>query len=208
MTRPRLLLADDHAVLLHALGAMLEPEFDIVGMVGDGRSLLELQEKLRPDLVLLDINMPVLNGLDAGRRLRQARPELKLVYLTMSLDPALAGAALRMGASGYVLKTSDGAELKRALREAMEGHAYIAPEIAQDVIASLVENRQGLPKLTTRQREVLQLLAEGRSMKEAAAILGVATRTVAFHKYRMMHQLHVRSSAELVQYAVRNGLIA
>jgi DNA-binding NarL/FixJ family response regulator len=208
MTRPRLLLADDHAVLLHALGAMLEPEFDIVGMVGDGRSLLELQEKLRPDLVLLDINMPVLNGLDAGRRLRQARPELKLVYLTMSLDPVLAGAALRMGASGYVLKTSDGAELKRALRGAMEGHVYIAPEIAQDVIALLVENRQGLPKLTTRQREVLQLLAEGRSMKEAAAILGVATRTVAFHKYRMMHQLHVRSSAELIQYAVRNGLVA
>jgi DNA-binding NarL/FixJ family response regulator len=187
---------------------MLEPEFDIVGMVGDGRSLLELQEKLQPDLVLLDINMPVLNGLDAGRRLRQARPELKLVYLTMSLDPALAGAALRMGASGYVLKTSDGSELKRALREAMEGHAYIAPEIAQDVIAALVENRQGLPKLTTRQREVLQLLAEGRSMKEAAAILGVATRTVAFHKYRMMQQLQVRSSAELIQYAVRNGLVA
>jgi DNA-binding NarL/FixJ family response regulator len=206
VTRPRILLADDHVLLLEAFRALLEPEFEVVGTVTDGRALLAEFSRLNPDVVLIDISMPLLNGLDAGRQLKMQQRSVKLIYLTMNPDPDLAGEALRLGASGYVLKSSAAGELTQAIREALRGRSYITPLIARDVVGSLIERREG-PELTVRQREVLQLLAEGRSMKEVGNILNVAPRTVAFHKYRMMEQLRLKTSAELVQFAVRQGVV-
>jgi DNA-binding NarL/FixJ family response regulator len=208
MTRPRILLADDHAMLLEAFTALLTPEFDVAGTVTDGRMLVEAFARLHPDIVVLDIAMPLLNGLDAGRQLRAQRESVKLIYLTMNPDPYLAGEALRIGASGYVLKSSAALELLQAIREALRGRSYITPLIARDAVGSLIGTGAARPDLTTRQREVLQLLAEGRSMKEVGAILDVTPRTVAFHKYRMMEQLRLKTSAELVQFAVKQGMVA
>lgn len=208
MPRPRILLADDHALLLEAFRALLEPEFEVVATVVDGRSLLDECARLHPDVVVLDIAMPLLNGLDAGRQLRARRDAPKLIYLTMNPDPDLAGEALKFGASGYVLKSSAATELTQAIREALKGRSYITPLITRDVVGSLVTQHDARPQLTTRQREVLQLLAEGRSMKEAADILNVAPRTVAFHKYRMMEQLRLKTSAELIRFAVKESLVS
>jgi DNA-binding NarL/FixJ family response regulator len=208
MTRPRILMADDHLMLLEAFKAMLQPDFDVVGTVTDGRALLQEFTRLNPDVVLLDVAMPLLNGLDAGRQLKAQRRSVKLVYLTMNPDPDLAGEALRLGASGYVLKSSAAQELKQAIQEALRGRSYITPLITRDVVGSLIQQRTPRHELTTRQREVLQLLAEGKSMKEVAAILDLTPRTVAFHKYRMMEQLRLKTSAELVTFAVRQGVVA
>jgi DNA-binding NarL/FixJ family response regulator len=208
MTRPRILMADDHAMLLDAFRALLESEFDVVGTVTDGRMLLEAFSRLHPDVVLLDIAMPFLNGLDAGRQLKAQKKSVKLIYLTMNPDPDLAGEALRLGASGYVLKSSAFQELKQAIREGLQGRSYITPLITEGVVGSLINHQATRHELTMRQREVLQLLAEGRSMKEAGAILDLTPRTVAFHKYRMMEQLRLKTSAELVQFAVRQGVVA
>jgi DNA-binding NarL/FixJ family response regulator len=208
MTRPRILMADDHAMLLDAFRALLEPEFDVVGAVTDGRMLLEEFSRLHPDVVLLDIAMPLLNGLDAGRQLIAQRKSVKLIYLTMNPDPDLAGEALRLGASGYVLKSSAAHELTQAIHEALRGRSYLTPLITRDVVGSLIAHPTERHQLTTRQREVLQLLAEGRSMKEVGAILDLTPRTVAFHKYRMMEQLRLKTSAELVQFAVKQGVVA
>jgi DNA-binding NarL/FixJ family response regulator len=195
MTRPRVLMADDHLMLLEAFKALLEPDFEVVGMVADGRALLDEFARLHPDVVLLDVAMPLLNGLDAGRQLKAQRRSVKLVYLTMNPDPDLAGEALRIGASGYLLKSSAAQELKQAIHEALRGRSYITPQ------------RGTRAELTARQREVLQLLAEGKSMKEVAAILDLTPRTVAFHKYRMMEQLRLKTSAELVKFAVQHGVV-
>lgn len=208
MTRPRILMADDHLLLLEAFKALLEPEFEVVATVTDGRALLEECARLHPDVVLLDVAMPLLNGLDAGRQLKAQRRSIKLIYLTMNPDPDLAGEALRLGAAGYVLKSSAAQELKQAIREALRGRSYITPLITGDVVSSLMEPRTSRPELTPRQREVLQLLAEGKSMKEVAAILDLTPRTVAFHKYRMMEQLRLKTSAELVKFAVQQGVVA
>jgi DNA-binding NarL/FixJ family response regulator len=208
MTKPRILMADDHLMLLEAFKALLQPEFEVVGTVTDGRSLLEAFSRLNPDVVLLDVAMPLLNGLDAGRQLKAQRRSVKLIYLTMNPDPDLAGEALRLGASGYVLKSSAAQELKQAIQEALRGRSYITPLITRDVIGSLIDQRSSRHELTGRQREVLQLLAEGKSMKEVAAILDLTPRTVAFHKYRMMQQLRLKTSAELVTFAVRQGVVA
>jgi DNA-binding NarL/FixJ family response regulator len=208
MARPRILMADDHLMLLEAFKALLEPDFEVVGTVTDGRALLEEFSRLNPDVVLLDVAMPLLNGLDAGRQLKAQRQSVKLIYLTMNPDPDLAGEALRLGASGYVLKSSAAQELKQAIQEALRGRSYITPLITRDVVGSLIEHRTSRQELTLRQREVLQLLAEGKSMKEVAAILDLTPRTVAFHKYRMMEQLRVKTSAELVKVAVRLGVVA
>ena len=208
MTRPRILMADDHLMLLEAFKALLEPDFDVVGTVTDGRALLEEFSRLHPDVVLLDVAMPLLNGLDAGRQLKAQRRSVKLIYLTMNPDPDLAGEALRLGASGYVLKSSAAQELKQAIQEALRGRSYITPLITRDVVGSLIQQRTSRNELTTRQREVLQLLAEGKSMKEVGAILNLTPRTVAFHKYRMMEQLRLKSSAELVRFAVQQGVVA
>lgn len=208
MTRPRILMADDHLMLLEAFKALLEPDFEIVGTVTDGRALLEEFSRLHPDVVVLDVAMPLLNGLDAGRQLKAQRRSVKLIYLTMNPNPDLAGEALRLGASGYVLKSSAAQELKQAIHEALRGRSYITPLITRDVVGSLIQQRTSRNELTTRQREVLQLLAEGKSMKEVAAILDLTPRTVAFHKYRMMEQLRLKTSAELVTFAVREGVVA
>jgi DNA-binding NarL/FixJ family response regulator len=208
MTRPRILMADDHLMLLEAFKALLEPDFEVVGAVTDGRALLEEFSRLHPDVVLLDVAMPLLNGLDAGRQLKAQRRSVKLIYLTMNPDPDLAGEALRLGASGYVLKSSAAQELKQAIQEALRGRSYITPLITRDVLGSLMEQRTPRNELTARQREVLQLLAEGKSMKEVGAILELTPRTVAFHKYRMMEQLRLKTSAELVRFAVQQGVVA
>jgi len=208
MTRPRILLADDHLMLLEAFKALLEPAFEIVGTVTDGRTLLEEFARLNPDVVLLDIAMPLLNGLDAGRQIKAQRRSVKLIYLTMNPDPDLASEALRLGASGYVLKSSAVEELKQAIEEALRGRSYITPLITRDVVGSLIQQRSARHELTVRQREVLQLLAEGKSMKEVGAILDLTPRTVAFHKYKMMEQLRLKTSAELVKFAVQQGMVA
>jgi DNA-binding NarL/FixJ family response regulator len=208
MSRPRILMADDHLMMLEAFKAVLEPVVEVVGMVTDGRALLEEFSRLHPDVVLLDVAMPLLNGLDAGRQLKVRQPSVKLIYLTMNPNPDLACEALRLGASGYVLKSSSVPELKQAIQEALAGRSYITPLITREVVGSLIQPRSMEPELTVRQREVLQLLAEGKSMKEVAAILDLTPRTVAFHKYRMMEQLRLKTSAELVKFAVRLGLVA
>ncbi len=208
--RLRVLLADDHTLLLDAFKKLLEPECDVVGTVGDGRALLAAAEQLRPDVIILDIAMPLLNGLDAGRQLKKALPEVKLIFLTMHQDPALATEAFRAGASGYLLKTSAASELLKAIEDATNGRAYVTPLMTQDLVEALMsapQERKSAGQPTPRQREVLQLLAEGCSMKEAARILGVTPRTIAFHKYRIMEQFRLKSNAELIQFAIRQGVV-
>lgn len=208
MRLPRVLLADDHALLLGAFEKLLAGECEIVGQVSDGRALVAAAEELKPDVVVLDISMPLLNGLEAGRQIKRARREVKLVFLTMNEDAELAAEAFRAGASGYVLKRSATSELATAIREAMNGRSYITPLITGGLMDSLL-HAEGAPGagLTARQREVLQLLAEGRSMKEAASVLNLTPRTVAFHKYEMMKRLNVTSTAELIQYAVKHHIV-
>jgi DNA-binding NarL/FixJ family response regulator len=203
------LLADDHALLLGAFEKLLEEECDIVGQASDGRALVAAAETLKPDLVVLDISMPLLNGIEAARRIKQKLRHVKLVFVTMNEDPDLAAEAFRIGASGYLLKTSAPSELSTAVREVMQGRSYVTPLITKDLVASLMRTAGSKPGhgLTPRQREVLQLLAEGRSMKEVASVLNLTPRTVAFHKYRMMEQLKVKSTAELIQYAVKHHIV-
>ncbi len=210
MTRPRVLLADDHSLLLEAFEKLLEPECEVVGTVSDGRELLEAAPRLLPDVIVLDIAMPRLNGLDAARQLKRDLPEVKLVFLTVNEDPDLAAEALRLGASGYLLKKSAASELFQAIEHAFEGRSYVTPFLTQGVVDSLREPRpeRALNRLTPRQREVLQLLAEGNSMKEAAAILKLTPRTVAFHKYRLMDDLGLKTNADLVQFAVKQGIVS
>ena len=209
-TRPRVLLADDHAMLLEAFARMLSATCDVVGTVNDGRALIETAPILKPDIIVLDIAMPRLNGIDACRLLRPRMPDVKWVFLTVSADPDLAREVFRLGASGFLLKSSAASELFTAIQKAMAGRRYITPLL----LGGLSEDEfldQGAParpdKLTDREREVLQLLAEGRTMKEVAAVLQVTPRTVAFHKYEVMRRLGVRTGAELVQYAVKHHLI-
>ena len=210
MRHARIVLADDHALLLGAFKNFLEPEFEVVGTFLDGRTLVENVKSLYPDVVVLDIGMPLMNGLSAGQRLKQDLPSVKLVYLTMNEDPDLAAEAFKLGASGYLLKSSAASELAHAIREALTGRSYVTPLITEGMVGSFVQNlkrKKPTHKLTLRQKEVLQLLAEGRSMKEVAAILNLTPRTVAFHKYTMMEQLDIRTSAELIQYAIKNSIV-
>ena len=209
MKRPRVLLAEDHALLLDAFAKLLEPHCDVVGTAGDGRELLEAAKRLEPDVVVADISMPLLNGLEAGRRLKEILPDTKLVFVTVNEDPDLAAEALRMGASAYVLKKSATSELFHAIREVLAGRSYVTPLVAPDGLDGIRERKpRRAAELTPRQREVLQLLAEGKSMKRVADILNVTPRTVAFHKYRMMGELGFGSTAELVQFAVREGIVS
>ena len=210
MIRPRIILADDHTLILEALKKLIEPEFDVVGTFSDGLALLEGAAELKPTVIVLDIGMPKTNGLNAGARLKQTMPLVKLVYLTMNQDPDIAGEAFRLGASAYVLKNSAAKELLQAIREVVRGGYYVTPLMTEGMDGSFIrkfKQRKAKYSLTLRQKEVLQLLAEGRSMKEVASILNVSARTVAFHKYRMMQQLNVRSTAELIQYAVRHRIV-
>ncbi len=209
--RPRIVLAEDHTLVAEACKKLLEPEFEVVRIVADGRALVQAAAELRPDVVISDITMPQLNGLDAGEQVLQLVPGVKLVFLTMSANRELAAEAFRRGAAGYLLKTSAASELAQAVRQALRGTRYVSPLISKLDVRRFV-NRQHLEgeavTLTQRQREVLQLLAEGRSMKEVGSVLHLATRTVAFHKYRIMSVLGLKSNAELVQYAIRNSIIS
>ena len=209
MNRPRILLADDHTILLEAFRQLLTPANDVVGTVSNGRALLEAAEKLRPDVIVLDISMPQLNGIEACRQLQPKLPDTRWVFLTVNEDPDLALEALRLGASGFLLKNSAASELFAAIQMALEGRRYITPLLTKgEPLGVFLKRAPHLhdDKLTARQREVLQLLAEGWLMKEVADVLGVTPRTVAFHKYTIMEQLGLKTSAELIQYAVKHGL--
>lgn len=206
MTRIRVFLADDHAMLLDAFQRLLENECDVVGTALDGQELLDRAPAVRPDVVVVDIGMPRINGIDAARSLRALLPNVRIVFLTTSEDPDLAADALAaVDGSGFLLKSGAGSELLQAIQEAHSGGTYITPRIARAVFDS-ARIRKG-PQLTPRQREVLQLLAEGMSMKEVAHSLGITPRTVAHHKYAMMETLHIKTSAELIRYAVRRGIV-
>lgn len=210
MSLPRVILADDHTILVEAFRKLLEPHFEIVGTVSDGRSLLETSPKLNPDVVVVDIGMPLMNGLEAGMRLKELMPRIKLIFLTMNADPDLALEAMRSGASGYLLKTSAADELIRAIRLALKGASYVTPQLARGMDKAFINNPEGrghARTLTPRQREVVQLLAEGKSMKQVASVLNVTQRTVAFHKYRAMGELNIETTAELIQFAVKTGMV-
>jgi DNA-binding NarL/FixJ family response regulator len=209
---PRILIADDHTLVAEACKKLLEPEYDVVGTVSDGRALVRAAAELKPHLIIVDVAMPILNGLDAGQQVKEFLPAVKLVYLTMNHDADLAAEAFRRGASGYLLKTCAASELAIAVREVLRNKSYLSPMIAKDTVDFLLRQDKKMideqERLTERQREVLQLLAEGKCMKEVAGVLNITTRTVAFHKYRIMEVLNAKSSAELVSYAIRNHLIA
>jgi len=205
--RPRIVIADDHLLMAQALEHLLAADFDVVATVGDGRALLGAADDLQPSLVVVDIGMPLLNGLEAGEQLRARHPEIKIIYLTQNRDPRLAAEALRRNASGYLLKDAAASELVAAIRSALDGRTYVSPAIAGDLADEELTGDTRTRALSAREREVLQLLAVGKSMKEVAAVLDISPRTVEFHKYRLMDRLGVKTNAELVQYAVRTGLI-
>jgi len=207
MPVPSVLLADDHKIVAQGLESLLKDSFSFVGTVSDGRALLEAAARLRPDVVVTDISMPLLNGLDAVRQFRTNGIEAKVVFLTMHADAALAAEAFRAGGSAFLLKQSAGDELVQAIREILQGRAYLTPIIAKDTITVLMEAQKEESKLTPRQREILQLIAEGKTMKEAAGILNISTRTAETHKYEMMHVLGVKTTAELIKHAIRLHLV-
>ena len=210
MRRIRILLADDHAMICAGFQKLLEPEFEVVGTVGDGRALLKAAGELKPDLVLVDIGMPLLNGLDAARKLKKLMPRVKLIFLTMNPDSDLASEAFRIGASGYLLKNSPGDELLKAVRDVVRGMSHVTPQIRQAMEERFIQDPKAADRprqLTPRHREIVQMLAEGRPAKEIASILEISVRTVRFHKYQVMKELGIRSNAELVQYAIKLSLI-
>ena len=209
--KPRLLIADDHTLLAEACKNLLEPEFEVVGIVSDGRALLEMAMKVKPDVIILDITMPRLNGLDAGEQIKQQLRSVKLVYMTMNLAADVAAEAFRRGASGYVLKQSAADELLTALRKVLKGESYLSSLITKDTVDFLIRSGKAVSeerRITTRQSEVLQLLAEGMSMKEIANVLDLKPGTVAFHKYRIMETLGLKTNAELLEYAIKHHMLA
>ena len=206
--RTKVLLADDHAMVAEGLATLLKEHFDLVGTVGDGSALIDAARKLRPDVIIADVDMPVLSGMEALRRLKAAKSAAKFIILTMHADAELATEAFRAGASGFVLKLSAGEELITAIQEVVQGRMYLTPLITKEVISTLTEPApKPTVKLSPRQREVLRFIAEGRRMKEIAAILELSTRTVETHKYEMMRSLGVESTAELVRYAIQIGIV-
>jgi DNA-binding NarL/FixJ family response regulator len=205
------LLADDHRLLREAFTQLLVPACDVVGSVADGRALLAAVAELRPDIVVLDIAMPVLNGLDAARQLKREMPEVKVIFLTMSQDPDVATEAFQAGACGYLLKNSAVTELLQAIHEVFQGRSYVTPLATQGLVENFLHAPEPAKKpgsLSPRQREVLQLLAEGHTMKEIARMLKITARTVAFHKYGMMEALGIKSTAELVQFAIKQHIVS
>ena len=205
MGKTRILLADDHTMVMEGLRKLLDPHFDIVGIASDGRELMAIAPNLHPDVILLDLGMPLLNGFDAGRRLKKLLPNSKLIVLTMNGDYELAAQALREWASGYLLKTSIGAELLRAITAVLRGESYLAPLLAKRETEEFIRNPILVPvkPLTNRQREVLQLLAKGHSMKGVGAVLEVSTRTVAFHKYRIMEEYGLSNNTDFLRFAIK-----
>jgi DNA-binding NarL/FixJ family response regulator len=212
MALPTVLLAEDHAIVAEGLEALLKDRFELVGTVNDGRALVAAADRLRPDVIVTDISMPLLNGLDAVRKVKAKLPKTKVVVLTMHGDPQLAVQAFRAGASAYLLKISSGEELVKAIDEALQGRVHLSSLISKDLITVLLEAKRdpagGKSQLTPRQREVLQLIAEGRTMKDIASIMNISQRTVETHKYAMMETLGVDTTAGLIQYALRLKLVS
>ncbi|HSY66469.1 MAG TPA: response regulator transcription factor [Terriglobales bacterium] len=211
MRRPRVIVADDHQMLADALKSVLEPRYEVVGRVGDGRALLEIATALQPDIVVLDIGMPHLNGFDAGRQLKRMLPTVKLIFMTMDEHPYLVGEAFRAGASAFLLKEAAATELTDAIDKVLNGGSYVTPRAAEglaEISSRDPKDREHAPEPTPRQREVIQLLAEGNSMKQVAAELKITLRTVADHKYGIMERLQLKTNADLVQYAIEHGIIS
>lgn len=211
MKSRRVLLADDHAIVIEGLRRILQSDFEIVGAVADGHALVAAAESLRPDIIVADISMPLLNGIEATRQIRKNNQKVKIIFLTMHPDVTYAAVALGAGGSAYVLKSSAGAEILEAIQEALSGRTYVTPSIDRALVQAEMAragHRDELQfKLTSRQREVLQLIAEGRTSKEIAGILLVSARTIEFHKYRMMEALALRTTAELIQHALKAGIV-
>ena len=214
MTRPRILMADDHSLVLAGLRRLVEEEGDVVGTVEDGRALVEEAQRLRPDLILLDISMPLLNGLDAARQLTKLVPDSKLIFLTMHATPTYVAEAFKAGAAGYLIKQSAAAELKQAIQAVQRGQHYMTPSVTKDMLGTTLHPSEGpvckrpVTALTPRQREVLQLIAEGKGTKAIASILHISVKTVEFHRTRLMEELNLHSAAELTKYAVSEGLVS
>ena len=208
--RARIFLADDHSLLLDAFKKLLEPEYEVVGTATDGRMMLKMVKQLAPDLVLMDIAMPNLNGFDAGEKLKKILPDIKLMFLTVNEDADMVNEAFRIGASGYLLKSSAASELFQAIEAVLNSKNYVSPKLARSMEGAFVKNPSSQKvhgELSIRQREVLQLLAEGKTMKQVAAVLNITARTVAFHKYQIMETLDIKSNSALIQYAVKNGIV-
>ena len=213
MSKPRILIADDHSILLAGVKKLLENTYDIVGTVEDGRALIEAAERLKPDVILMDISMPLLNGLDAAQQLKKLLPEAKLLFLTMHSSPTYATEAFKAGASGYLLKQSAASELPQAIEAVLKGQTYLTPAITRPILDTVLqpsepELKSSLIDLTPRQREVLQLIAEGKSTKEVATLLNVSVKTVEFHKARLMEQLDLHSTSQLIRFAIAEGLVS
>src|SRR5262245_6518438 len=208
MKFPRVLLADDHTLFRQGLARLLESEVEIVGAVEDGRALLAQTRKLKPDLLLVDVSMPLLNGLDAVRQIKRELPSIRAIFLSVHANPAYAAEAFRLGGSGYLLKVCEASELLFAIREVLLGRSYVTPMITKETMELLINAPKEELPLTDRQREVLQLLAEGHSTKEVASYLDISVRTVEFHKARLMEILGIHTRADLVRYAVANGIVA
>jgi DNA-binding NarL/FixJ family response regulator len=207
-TRQRILIADDHSIFAEALKVFLERTHPVVGVVADGRALIEAAARLRPSVIVVDVAMPVLNGLEAARRIKEDIPSAKFVFLTMQVDPNLAAAALKLGPIGFVLKQSTGTELLKSIDHVLHGKAYLSPQMrADDWVAAKARARQFDKELTQRQREIVQLCAEGRPMKEIAGLLNLSEKTVEFHKHHIMEAFHLKSNAGLVLYALKHRLI-
>lgn len=211
MNNARILLGDDHALILNGIRATLEPQFSVVGQARDGVALVKAAEELRPDIVVLDISMPLLNGFEAARKIRESLPSIKLIFLSQHLNPAYLREALKIGATGYVLKAETSEELQTAVKTVLRGETYISPSFGEDVVAKLWDrsgevNRQSAV-LTDRQREILQLIVDGRGNKEIADVLQLSIKTIEFHRGKIMNKLGVHTSAELAKVALQRGLI-
>lgn len=211
MKRPNVVIADDHLLVIDGLRRILEPECEIVGAVEDGRALLQVAAKLKPDIILLDISMPLLNGVEAARELRQSVPASRLIFVTMQADATYVTGAFRAGASGYVLKQCASMELVTAIHEVLEGRTYITPLIRRDLLGDMPDSPlwpgETSGELTDRQREVIQLVAEGHTVKQIAAILNISRKTVAFHKTNVMRRLGLHGTAELTKYSIQHGIV-
>ncbi len=208
-SRPKFLIADDHAIFAEALRVFLERTYPVVGVVSDGRALIEAAARLKPEIIIVDVAMPILNGLDAARRIKEQSPNIKFIFLTMQEDPNLAAAALELGPIGFVLKHTPGSELLKAIDHVRHGKAYLTAKLrAEDWVATKARARQFATELTARQRDIVQLFAEGRPMKEIAGLLGLSEKTVEFHKHHIMEAFNLKNNAELILFALKHGLIS
>ena len=212
MTRPRVLLADDHPLVVAGLKSLLEAECEVVGVVGDGRSLVEAASRCKPEVIVTDISLPLLNGIDAARQIKKEQPETKILFLTMHSNPAYLKEALAAGATGYLLKTSAQEELLKAVQDVVRNRIHVTSGFGEEIVEQFERRPRSFTNsqsvLTIRQREILQLVAEGRTAKEIAGILNVSLQTVAFHKHQIMNKLGLHTTAELTKYAVQEGLVA